>query len=99
MHSSGQWISSGAMQLPAVSNGDAQKTLAALTYFRRGQFAAMCRLAQIDDDGNSLQPQAPRPSNPQNNPQPQRPPQQQGPAKPQNFALRLEHKLRQKVAS
>lgn len=85
LHESGQWISSGRFKLPQVQNNDPQKVLAALTYYRRGQFAAICRLAQIDEDGNDLvakptaQPQRPQ----QQAPRPQTPPP---PAKPQNFA-------------
>lgn len=91
LHSSGEYITSGALRLPGGAGLDAQKTLAALTYFRRGQFAAICRLAQVDDDGNEISgkaqaPQAqPKPAQAQPQaPRPQAPPPQ--PAKPVNHA-------------
>lgn len=81
LHSSGQFLTSGAMRLPSSIGNDPQKTLAALTYYRRGQFAALCRLAQVDDDGNSVSP------NPQQRVQAQQAQKQATPPpKPQNFA-------------
>lgn len=82
IHESGQWISSGALEIIGnyESNKDSQKFLAALTYLRRGQFAAVCRLAQIDDDGNTANDRPSNPQAPQSNPQR---PVQAAPPRPQ----------------
>lgn len=64
-HSSGEWISS-ICHAP-VSKQDAQGVGSAITYLRRYSLAAMCGIAQEDDDANSavgyrepLQPQSPQ---------------------------------------
>lgn len=49
MHSSGEWIAS-TLELP-VSKADAQGFGSALTYARRYSLAAICGIAQDDDDG------------------------------------------------
>jgi len=79
LHSSGEYITSGTMRLPGGAGLDPQKTLAALTYFRRGQFAAICRLAQVDDDGNEISGKG---QAPQTQPKPA---QAQTSGKPANF--------------
>ncbi len=48
---SGQWISS---ELPLTSTPDMQKTLAAITYARRGALNAFFSLRAIDDDGETV---------------------------------------------
>lgn len=50
-HSSGEWISS-VCSAP-VSKQDAQGVGSAITYLRRYSLAAMCGIAQEDDDANS----------------------------------------------
>lgn len=50
-HSSGEWISS--ICSAPVSKQDAQGVGSAITYLRRYSLAAMCGIAQEDDDGNS----------------------------------------------
>lgn len=50
-HSSGEWISS-ICHAP-VSKQDAQGVGSAITYLRRYSLAAMCGIAQEDDDANS----------------------------------------------
>lgn len=52
MHSSGQWIES---TLPLIlQRQDMQSLGASITYGRRFGLAAMCGIAQEDDDGNSI---------------------------------------------
>ena len=51
MHSSGEWISSRIV-LP-VSKADSQGYGSALTYARRYALAAICGVAQDDDDGDA----------------------------------------------
>lgn len=50
-HSSGEWISSVCSS--PVGKQDAQGVGSAITYLRRYSLAAMCGIAQEDDDGNS----------------------------------------------
>lgn len=50
-HSSGSYITSAASCVPAKA--DAQGVGAATTYLRRYALAAMCGIAQEDDDGNA----------------------------------------------
>lgn len=50
-HESGEWISS-SISAP-VTKQDAQGVGSAVTYCRRYSLAAMCGIAQEDDDGNS----------------------------------------------
>lgn len=50
-HSSGEWISS--ICSAPVSKQDAQGVGSAITYLRRYSLAAMCGIAQEDDDANS----------------------------------------------
>jgi hypothetical protein len=61
MHSSGEWISS-TLELP-VSKQDAQGFGSALTYARRYSLAAICGIAQDDDDGEGAR-KAPAPPAP-----------------------------------
>ena len=58
-HSSGEWISS-ICHAP-VSKQDAQGVGSAITYLRRYSLAAMCGIAQEDDDANSAVGHAPQP--------------------------------------
>lgn len=51
MHGSGQWVSS-TVSAP-VTKQDAQGVGSAITYCRRYALAAVCGLAQEDDDGNA----------------------------------------------
>lgn len=51
LHKSGQWLQSKAAAFPAKT--DAQGVGAVTTYLRRYALAAMCGVAQEDDDGNS----------------------------------------------
>lgn len=70
-HSSGEWISS--ICSAPVSKQDAQGVGSAITYLRRYSLAAMCGIAQEDDDANSAVghapqvPQAPKPQKPEIN--------------------------------
>ena len=57
-HSSGEWISS-ICHAP-VSKQDAQGVGSAITYLRRYSLAAMCGIAQEDDDANSAVGHAPQ---------------------------------------
>jgi hypothetical protein len=52
-HKDGGWVSSTASCVPAKT--DAQGIGASTTYLRRYSLAAMCAVAQEDDDGNSAQ--------------------------------------------
>ncbi|HNG47049.1 MAG TPA: ERF family protein, partial [Agitococcus sp.] len=56
-HSSGEWISS--ICSAPVSKQDAQGVGSAITYLRRYSLAAMCGIAQEDDDANSAVGHAP----------------------------------------
>ena len=58
-HSSGEWISS--ICSAPVSKQDAQGVGSAITYLRRYSLAAMCGIAQEDDDANSAVGHAPQP--------------------------------------
>ena len=59
MHSSGQWIES---TMPLIlSKKDMQGLGGATTYAKRYALCAMVGLAEHDDDGNSVSPQAPKP--------------------------------------
>tara|TARA_R100000664_G_scaffold34041_1_gene53608 strand:- start:1441 stop:1947 length:507 start_codon:yes stop_codon:yes gene_type:complete len=51
LHESGEWLKS-ELRLPIVKK-DAQAVGSAVTYGRRYGLAAMCGLAQHDDDGNT----------------------------------------------
>ena len=51
LHSSGQWIEDAMACRPAKA--DAQALGSITTYLRRYGFAAICGLAQVDDDGES----------------------------------------------
>ena len=53
LHSSGQWIKS-KLKMP-VTKPDAQGVGATITYARRFALSAMVGIAQVDDDGNSIQ--------------------------------------------
>ena len=57
-HSSGEWISS--ICSAPVSKQDAQGVGSAITYLRRYSLAAMCGIAQEDDDANSAVGHAPQ---------------------------------------
>ena len=57
-HSSGEWISS--ICSAPVSKQDAQGVGSAITYLRRYSLAAMCGIAQEDDDANSAVGHAPK---------------------------------------
>ena len=52
-HKDGGWVSSTASCVPAKT--DAQGIGSSTTYLRRYSLAAMCAVAQEDDDGNSAQ--------------------------------------------
>lgn len=71
LHESGQWIESTASAIPAKC--DAQGIGAVTTYLRRYALAAMCGVAQEDDDGNSARHE-------------DEPPRQEPRAAPQNRA-------------
>lgn len=62
-HASGGSVSSRASCVPAKT--DAQGVGAATTYLRRYSLAAMCGIAQEDDDGQAAAHNAPPRSNPQ----------------------------------
>jgi hypothetical protein len=72
-HSSGEWISSICSS--PVGKQDAQGVGSAITYLRRYSLAAMCGIAQEDDDANSAvghapqTQQAPKPQTPQAKPE------------------------------
>jgi len=53
LHSSGQWIKS-KLKMP-ITKADAQGVGATITYARRFALSAMVGIAQVDDDGNSIQ--------------------------------------------
>lgn len=59
MHSSGEWIAS-EFSMPADRMGAIQGWGSALTYARRYALAAMCGIAQDDDDGQAAQDAEPR---------------------------------------
>jgi ERF superfamily len=65
MHASGEWISSRVV-LP-VSKADAQGYGSAITYARRYALAAICGVAQDDDDGDAAR-KAPPPAKPASEP-------------------------------
>ena len=56
-HKSGEWIESVASA--PVSKSDPQGVGSATTYLRRYSLAALCGIAQEDDDGNAATRQAP----------------------------------------
>ena len=51
LHESGEWFKS-ELRMPVGGKKDAQAVGGAVTYGRRYGLAAMCGLAQHDDDGN-----------------------------------------------
>jgi len=59
LHSSGEWISCGILNLP-VSKNDAQGFGSALTYARRYGLSAAVGVAPEDDDGNAAAKAAPK---------------------------------------
>ena len=67
-HESGEFISSVCSS--PVSKQDAQGIGSAITYLRRYSLAAMCGVAQEDDDGNGASDKD-KPKQPSNKPQPQ----------------------------
>lgn len=67
-HESGEFISSICSS--PVSKQDAQGIGSAITYLRRYSLAAMCGVAQEDDDGNGASDKD-KPKQPSNKPQPQ----------------------------
>jgi hypothetical protein len=60
MHASGQWIAS-SLAVP-LAKRDAQGVGSATTYGRRYALAAICGIAQDDDDGNEATARAPKPA-------------------------------------
>ena len=52
LHESGEWFKS-ELRMPVGGKKDAQAVGGAVTYGRRYGLAAMCGLAQHDDDGNT----------------------------------------------
>jgi len=60
LHSSGQWMSAGAVSVP-VSKQDAQGFGSALTYARRYSLSAAFGVAPEDDDGNAAANAKPSP--------------------------------------
>jgi hypothetical protein len=54
VHSSGGFITSGAMQVLCGNSQDPQKVAAAVTYYRRMQLSALAGVSQVDDDGNTV---------------------------------------------
>jgi len=58
MHKSGEWLLS-AITLP-LGKTDAQSVGSAITYARRYALAAVCGIAQEDDDGNAASQPAPK---------------------------------------
>jgi hypothetical protein len=70
LHESGEWIK-GTAGAPA-SKQDAQGVGSAVTYLRRYSLAAVCAIAQEDDDGNAAsRPQERRADTPVSAPKPQ----------------------------
>lgn len=63
-HASGEWMSS-CVVVPTPKN-DAQGVGSAISYGRRYSLAAMCGVAQEDDDGNAASAHATAPSRPAN---------------------------------
>lgn len=61
LHSSGEWLSCGAVSVP-VSKADAQGFGSALTYARRYSLSAAFGVAPEDDDGNAAAKAAPKDS-------------------------------------
>ena len=59
LHSSGEWMSCGVLNLP-VSKNDAQGFGSALTYARRYGLSAAVGVAPEDDDGNAAAKAAPK---------------------------------------
>lgn len=59
LHSSGEWLSCGAVSVPVTKN-DAQGFGSALTYARRYSLAAAFGVAPEDDDGNAASANAPK---------------------------------------
>lgn len=59
LHSSGEWLSCGILNLPA-SKHDAQGFGSAATYARRYSLSAAFGVAPEDDDGNAATKQAPK---------------------------------------
>lgn len=80
-HKSGEWMSSTVV-VPTPKN-DAQGVGSAISYGRRYSLAAMCGVAQEDDDGNAASTNGNAPSRPvstatQPSPRPQAPAPQKG---------------------
>src|SRR3990167_9463429 len=59
LHSSGEWLSCGAVSVP-VSKADAQVFGSAMTYARRYSLSAAFGVAPEDDDGNAAAKAAPK---------------------------------------
>jgi hypothetical protein len=59
LHSSGEWLSCGAISVP-VTKSDAQGYGSALTYARRYSLSAAFGVAPEDDDGNAAAAAAPK---------------------------------------
>jgi hypothetical protein len=59
LHSSGEWLSCGAVSVP-VSKADAQGFGSAMTYARRYSLSAAFGVAPEDDDGNAAAKAAPK---------------------------------------
>jgi hypothetical protein len=60
LHSSGEWLSCGAVSVP-VAKADAQGFGSAMTYARRYSLSAAFGVAPEDDDGNAASKAAPKP--------------------------------------
>lgn len=63
LHSSGEWLSCGAVSVP-VSKADAQGFGSAMTYARRYSLSAAFGVAPEDDDGNAATAARPKAKNP-----------------------------------
>jgi len=64
IHESGQWIAARTPVPPGGGKNPAQSYGASLSYIRRYAAAAICGIAQSDDDAESYEaPAAPKPSN------------------------------------
>ena len=59
MHKSGEWLLS-SITLPMTGKTDSQAVGSAITYARRYALAAVCGIAQEDDDGNAASAPAPK---------------------------------------
>lgn len=85
LHSSGEWLSCGAVSVP-VSKADAQGFGSAMTYARRYSLSAAFGVAPEDDDGNAAAKAAPKkaiiPSDEHGNPLPEKVKAFEAPHKP-----------------